>query len=1071
MKHTQIWKKALSLALSLAMLLSAAGLAALAEESEASFQEQLSAKYGAPDQLNMTEARWWLPEGMHTDETIIEEITALHDQGFVGFELCQLDEQGADPDAYGYGSESWAHDAAVAIETAAKLGMRVGITSGTHWTHANIPGLDPNDEAAGQMISISVTHLQPGEALSGALALPADVTDEMKLTFVGAYAYRAASYAESEGWGGLNYNIVLDSTREPEAIAVTEAGERAWNVDWTAPDDGEYVVFGMWQRGTWQKQEPAQQDSYAINYYNHAGVEALEEYLAGYYFSDPELVEAVKGADIQFFMDSLEINAGSGRSLYWSRDMREQFEAAKGYDIVPYLPLLLGIGTGACFTGAGNVEPDGTVIDSIRVGGVTLSGPDGATPDNVATWKIINDLYDLHTQLIKSEMMDPLRAWAKENYNMTLRAQMPYGTYMEASEMGMAMDYVETESLNMKDQTDSYRLWAGAAHILNTMYSSETGCIGGMNYAETLQDYIKIASLQFAGGVNRTIWHGHASSWGPEDNTNWPGFEGMGFGLSTRLDSREPNAQNYKEMNDYFGRVQGLLREGVARVDLGILHLNYGENTSWPTTYADWIGNHQGIYWIDSTLQDVGYTYDYFSPDYLNLMEYDPATGTLGATVGYQAIIVEQQRMPIDAATRLLELAKQGLKVLIVDDAATMTPYHNESDEELKAVIDELKALENVTVVASEAEAYPALVEMGVRPRAELADTNQIITVMREDEAANRYVWAYNYCDDQHSYLQSKTTNPASHGTLAQTSLSMDGAYIPYSIDPWTGEVARIASYRVEDGRTIIDLSLEYNDCALLAFEPAEAETLHAVASDAMVIETAEGFAIRATQSGSYTTEMSDGSRFETTVDVPAATELTGWTLSVEDWQPGELERRSETRATSVYHADTDSYEDVELTTEEVRWGTSKEVLNAELDAVTTWDNVPEIGRDVSGVGTYATTFTWDASAATGAYLDLGNILQDAVVIVNGQKTAPVDAIDPVIDLGGYLKDGENTLEIITCSTLANRMLALGLITEGQQELDGVDKLVGFNGYRCTYQSNGLSSATLIPYVDTPLAG
>ena len=95
----------------------------------------------------------------------------------------------------------------------------------------------------------------------------------------------------------------------------------------------------------------------------------------------------------------------------------------------------------------------------------------------------------------------------------------------------------------------------------------------------------------------------------------------MGAGLSTRLDSRNPDAKDYSEMNDYYGRVQKLLREGVSRTDLGILHLNYGENTEWPTQYADWIGNHQGIYWTDMSLQNAGYTYDYFSPDYLNKID------------------------------------------------------------------------------------------------------------------------------------------------------------------------------------------------------------------------------------------------------------------------------------------------------------------------------------------------------------------------------------------------------------------------------------------------------------------
>ena len=111
-----------------------------------------------------------------------------------------------------------------------------------------------------------------------------------------------------------------------------------------------------------------------------------------------------------------------------------------------------------------------------------------------------------------------------------------------------------------------------------------------------------------------------------------------------------------------------------------------------------------------------------------------------------------------------------------------------------------------------------------------------------------------------------------------------------------------------------------------------------------------------------------------------------------------------------------------------------------------------------------------DASAADGAYLDLGAFLQNAVVEVNGQRAETVDVIDPVIDLAGLLKDGENTLRITMTSTLANRMLAMGRLSEGRFTYDGVDKLVGFNGYRCTYQSNGLSSVTLVPYAEKTIA-
>ena len=1067
MQKQKMWRRALASVMASAMALTCAGtgLTAFAADGGTSFLDQLQASYGEPDQHNMTEVRWWLPEGGHTDQTIIEEINNLHAQGFTGIELCLLDEAGMDADVYGYGSEPWAHDVTVAIETAADLDMRVGITSGTHWRSANIPGLDPNSEAAGQEIGISIENVAAGQKNAGTLTLPpvrrGVDTNDVKKTFVGAYAYRVGS-------NGNGNQTVLDTTVGPIDLTdqVVQVDDQTWTLDWTAPDDGDYVLYAMWQQGTFQVQQPSQEDAYSINYYNEAGVEALKEYLSSYYFSDEELVEAIRSADIQFFMDSLEIETSQGqRSLYWSKDMRQDFIDKKGYDIVPYLPLFYGISSGTCFTGAGHADG----VDGIRTGNVVLSAEDGQTVDSLSTWKILNDLYDVQTQLIKEELMDPLREWAKENYNMHLRSQMPYGTYMETSEMGMGMDYVETESLNMKDQTDTYRLWSGAAHILNTMYSSETACVTGANYSLTEQDYIKIANLQFAGGINRTIWHGHASSWGPENNTQWPGFEGMRIGLSTRLDNREPNSKDYIEMNSYFGRVQQLLREGVSRTDLGILHLNYGENTEWPTTYADWIGNHQGIYWTDMSLQNAGYTYDYFSPDYLNLMDYDAESGTLGDTVGYQAILLQQQRMPVDAAKRLLELAKQGLKVIIVDDAATITPYHNESDADLKAVMDEIKALDNVAVVATEADAYDALLAMDVRPRAELADTEQILTQVREDEEENLYLYAYNYCDDQHKFLQYKTTNPESHGTIANTDVSVDGLYIPYAIDPWTGEVQKVANYRYEDGRTILNLTLEYNDVALFAFEPAAEEELHAVASEADVINNDGDFTVRATETGSYTTTLSDGATYVTTVDVPAAAELTGWDLSVENWTAGDPEKRSETRRTTVYDAETGTFEEVDLTTEEVRYATNKDLINTHLDELATWDNIEEIGRDVSGIGYYTTTFTWDADRADGAYLDLGSFNQNAVVEVNGQRADVVDVVDAVIDISDLLKDGENTLKITVTSTLVNRLLSLGIVPEGTNTYDGVDKLTGFNGYRCTYQSNGLSSVTLIPYVEETL--
>ena len=55
------------------------------------------------------ELRWWLAEGLHTDETLIREIGTAHRLGFGGMEFLAMDEGEIDHARYGWGSEEWVH--------------------------------------------------------------------------------------------------------------------------------------------------------------------------------------------------------------------------------------------------------------------------------------------------------------------------------------------------------------------------------------------------------------------------------------------------------------------------------------------------------------------------------------------------------------------------------------------------------------------------------------------------------------------------------------------------------------------------------------------------------------------------------------------------------------------------------------------------------------------------------------------------------------------------------------------------------------------------------------------------
>ncbi|MCL2164632.1 MAG: hypothetical protein FWH55_09635, partial [Oscillospiraceae bacterium] len=91
-----------------------------------------------------------MASGAHTDETLEEEVQAMYDGGFRGMELCQLSNTGIDVATFSYGSKMWEHTVKVVMNKALDLGMTVSLTSGTNWNTSNVPGLDPDSQAANQ---------------------------------------------------------------------------------------------------------------------------------------------------------------------------------------------------------------------------------------------------------------------------------------------------------------------------------------------------------------------------------------------------------------------------------------------------------------------------------------------------------------------------------------------------------------------------------------------------------------------------------------------------------------------------------------------------------------------------------------------------------------------------------------------------------------------------------------------------------------------------------------------------------------------------------------------------------
>ena len=999
MKHL-FNRRALALLLAIGMLLAAQAFAD-------GFAADLAAKLAEPDMTHRVAARWWLAEGSHTDQTLEEGIEELYQDGFGAVEFLAMDESAfLDEARYSWGTQEWIDDSRFIVEECTKRGMGVSFTSGTHWSNANIPTIDPDQEAAAQELGYVVVSLAAGEAFQGALSVPELPAGVTKATLVRVIAAQVTGTTE-EGRTLLDEASLKDVTKE-----ATQGDDGAWQLAYTAPEGADSLLFAFWQYGTGQFATPAVETNYVINYYSREGSEALINYWNDTVLT-PELRQVIQeNGQVSMYMDSLELEAKGTQTTgnLWCADYLEQFEARRGYDVSRYLPILI-----LDWTGKNPRNPQAVTQRYYY----ELDGLD----DMAA--RIRNDLYQTNTELYTDNCLNVLSDWL-HSFGMTLRAENSYGLLLEISQPIASIDYVEGESLEFGTEIERYRGQTGAAHLYDKVYSSETGAVAMSNYWFDSAYYRQMFFSQFAAGVQKTVTHGFSTSYGPEGSVNWPGFDGMWAMYGTRFSARQPSALDYPAYWGEINHIQTVLRQGVPQVDLGILRTDYNFDVmSGGGGLAINRSAHQNtaFYWQDMGLQNAGYTYDYFSP-YLLTDEAIACEGGLVQPegVGYQALVLYQEELPLESAERLLDWAKNGLPVVLVTGetdeqvradlvkhnrgAALTTGAWDGNDEALAAVVDELKAQSTVRCVDSEADAAGALAELGVLPRAAYGEPNaNLLTAMRRD-GDTVYLYVHNFMFEQDEPFAAE--------------IAVAGGK-PYRIDTVTGEVAPELFYEVRDGRTVLNVCLAPGEAALYAFNGAadgRAIVEATNVADAAALE--DGIALLVPESGEAEITWSDGERQSFEAQVPEVA-MGEWTLTVESWTAGEKLERTEDKGLGYV-------------TTEYAYDTDKTAIEVGATDLIAWKDIEGVGETVSGVGVYANTFTlpedWSAeSCALFFHADsFGG--GTARVLVNGVEV-PVNMVTCAADITGAAQPGENAIEVRVTSSLRNVLLANGYADVG----------------------------------------
>ncbi|KAA1427736.1 glycosyl hydrolase [Nocardioides antri] len=995
-----------------AALVSAAGTppASGAAVGTGGLPADLARAFRKPGPASAAGFRWWWPHGLVDPVEIAREVDQVADAGFGVLEVAvvthSLRARGIEIDVakHGWGGPSWVQGVKAALGRAAERGVRVDITVGPSWPAA-VPTITPEDDAACNELAYGRADVAAGATYDAELPAPTGEAHSTRVELVTVQAHRVTAASSSI------------TTIDPESYVDLAGSVSGTRLTWTAPAEpagGTWVVLATWRRGSGQEPEAGPHTnprSYVVDHFSEAGTQAVVDLWEDRVL-DGEMRARLRAAGGYLFEDSLEIET---EATIWTPRMLEEFEARAGYDLRPWLPVVLEVNEAYRFA---------------------LGTPGAlATTDALRTNQVRDDFNQVLSDLYRDYHLRPLQEFAR-SLGMGLRVQA-YGLETDSTEHAAILDIAETESLGFKN-LDDYRVMAGGRDIAGKkILSCEAICYNGAAYnttwgANTISPTAQNQALFtlnsiFAAGVNQAIIHGFPYAQAPD--VTWPGFAAFSpyyngaVGFGEAWGPRTPQWEHVPGISAYLARTQLVLQTGTPRHDIVFLRQKSGASTGigpfWVTNDGTKLGwSHSFITSSLLTRDDVTFRDGRLAPD-------GPAYKVL--VIGPDKIRSREVTIALDAARKVLELGRAGLPVILVNDAGRdwardATPIGRTDAAavaEVRELMAEIAALPTTRSV-SEAGVGGALAALGITRDVEHTDST-VMHVRRVVGDTDLYYLA------NARHAENRRLNRVTQDVWLTAT---DRSAVPWLLDAWTGGISRVAAFERNGDRVRVRVDLVPGQSTVVVLAAPGDEPTRSVLPGAGQEFVLHGVrpALRTTTAGTHQVTWPGGKTAKVRVDrVREPQTPTAWTLEVEDWRPADP-------------ADPKNL------------ATTKETRHADLPALQAWSKVAGF-EDVSGIGRYRTTIDLgtDWTEDDGAVLELGEVNDTFVVRVNGEELPPCDPLDATVDLGHRLVPGLNEIEVEVASTLLNR---LRVVTPS---VYGV----------ASRQSYGLTGPVrLVPYVD-----
>lgn len=513
-------------------------------------------------------------------------------------------------------SEDWLEIVAYTKQKANELNLGLDLTLGTGWPYGG-PWISPQYAAKKLLIEeLNIGH-------SNRIRLnPEQLKTEFGFTeLVAAYAFNKKERINLTSY--LNHDsIKLD-------VPVSD-----WKIS----------IFGLIPTGQMVKRAAPGGEGLVMDYFNE---EAVNHYLQ--YFDSVFTNTNRSVLPRAFYHDSYEVFGAD-----WTPDFSEEFKRFQGYDLTDHLYII-------------------------------------NDTSNAAYPHILHDIRATLSELLHEEFTKTWVSWSSD-YNCLTRnqahgspgnildlyslADIPETESFGCSEFdipGLACDPDYDENMFGRPSPLMMKFASSPAHLLDKpLVSSETGTWLANHFKVSLRRVKPQIDELFIGGINHVFYHG--TTYSPVEE----GFPGWLFYASTNFGQTSHFRDEFPLLNHYIENCQRLLQE--AEPDNDIL-LYFPINDLWTKRrgelrvpldvhhYANWFSNSE-FGKTAELLWNKGYTFDYISNKQIsNLKVNDHEKTTISGKSAYKTIIVPAvDYIPKTALDDLKRLAKQGLKVIFVDD-------------------------------------------------------------------------------------------------------------------------------------------------------------------------------------------------------------------------------------------------------------------------------------------------------------------------------------------------------------------------------------------------------------------